>query len=108
LGGIGGPELLIIFLVVLLVFGPQRIPEVARGLGKGLREIRRLSTELQREVNLVDAREDEPLPHARPSLTPSQDAPPPSAGGTPADGPADTPPEPRTPPDGPVGPTPRQ
>jgi sec-independent protein translocase protein TatB len=54
-GGIGGIELLIIFLVVLLVFGPTKIPEVARGIGKGLREIRRLTTDLQREINLADA-----------------------------------------------------
>ena len=54
-GGIGGPELLIVFLVVLLIFGPTKIPEVARGIGKGLREIRRLTTDLQREINLADS-----------------------------------------------------
>ena len=53
-GGIGGPELLLVFLVVLLVFGPKKIPEVARGIGKGLREVRRLTTDLQREINLAD------------------------------------------------------
>ena len=58
MGGIGGPELLIVFLVVLLVFGPKKIPEVARGVGKGLREIRKLTTEFQREINLSDAEED--------------------------------------------------
>lgn len=57
MGGIGGPELLIVLLVVLLVFGPRKIPEVARMLGKGLREFRRLSTEFQREMNIADALE---------------------------------------------------
>ncbi len=57
-GGIGGPELLIVFLVVLLVFGPTKIPEVAKGIGKGLREIRRLTTDLQREINLADAEKE--------------------------------------------------
>lgn len=57
MGGIGGPELFVVFLVVLLVFGPKRIPEVARGLGKGMRELRRLTTELQREIHLADAEE---------------------------------------------------
>ena len=59
-GGIGGPELLIVFLVVLLVFGPTKIPEVARGIGKGLRELRRLTTDLQREINLADSERQRP------------------------------------------------
>ncbi|HMB70340.1 MAG TPA: twin-arginine translocase TatA/TatE family subunit [bacterium] len=58
MGGIGGPELFVIFLVVLLVFGPKKIPEVARGVGKGLREIRKLTTEFQREINLSDTDDD--------------------------------------------------
>lgn len=59
-GGIGGPELLIVFLVVLIVFGPTKIPEVARGIGKGLRELRRLTTDLQREINLADSERQRP------------------------------------------------
>ena len=54
-GGIGGMELILIFLIVLLVFGPKKIPEVARGIGKGIREVRKLSTEMQREMNLAEA-----------------------------------------------------
>ncbi len=57
MGGIGGPELLIIFVVVLLVFGPRRLPEIARGIGKGVREFRKLGTEFQREMNISDALE---------------------------------------------------
>ena len=59
MGGIGGPELFMILVVVLLVFGPKKIPEVARGLGKGLREFRKLSTDFQREINLSAALEEE-------------------------------------------------
>lgn len=59
MGGIGGPELFLILVVVLLVFGPKKIPEVARGLGKGLREFRKLSTDFQREINLSAALEEE-------------------------------------------------
>ena len=57
--GIGGWEIMVIFFVVLLVFGPKRIPEVARGLGKGMRELRRISTDFQREMNLAEL--DEPI-----------------------------------------------
>jgi sec-independent protein translocase protein TatA len=83
-GGIGGPEILVIFVVVLLVFGPRKIPEVARGVGKGLREIRRLTTEFQREMNLSDAADDprriggdRPAPPAAPpAATRGEPAPP--------------------------------
>jgi Tat protein translocase TatB subunit len=57
--GIGGWELFLIFVVALLVFGPRKIPELARGLGQGLREIRRLSTELHREIHMADVVEEE-------------------------------------------------
>jgi sec-independent protein translocase protein TatA len=79
MGGIGGPELLLVFVVVLLVFGPRKIPEVARGLGRGLREFRRLSTEFQREMNLADALEEEdPAPRpAGPSPGPASGPEPP-------------------------------
>jgi sec-independent protein translocase protein TatA len=39
-GWIGFPELLVLLLVVLLVFGPKRLPEMGRSLGKGMREFK--------------------------------------------------------------------
>jgi sec-independent protein translocase protein TatA len=39
-GWIGFPELLILLLVILLVFGPKRLPEMGRSLGKGMREFK--------------------------------------------------------------------
>ena len=68
--GIGAWELFLIFVVALLVFGPRRIPELARGLGKGLHEIRRLSTELHREIHLAEA-EDEQRKMAAPGSSPA-------------------------------------
>ncbi|MBT4074516.1 MAG: twin-arginine translocase TatA/TatE family subunit [Chloroflexi bacterium] len=41
---IGGPELIIILLIVVIVFGIGRLPEVGGGLGKGIREFRRSVT----------------------------------------------------------------
>jgi len=49
--GVGTQELLVILLVVLLLFGGKRIPEVARSLGAGLRDLRRAMQDVQREVN---------------------------------------------------------
>ncbi|NOY78888.1 MAG: twin-arginine translocase TatA/TatE family subunit [Calditrichaeota bacterium] len=49
-GSIGPAELLVIFLVVLLIFGADRLPELARGLGKGIREFRRAADEVKNEL----------------------------------------------------------
>ncbi len=46
-GNIGFPELLIILLIALLIFGPRKLPEVGKNVGKALREFRRASDELK-------------------------------------------------------------
>ena len=46
---IGIPELLVVFGVVLMVFGPDKIPELARGLGGMVRELRKAATEMTRD-----------------------------------------------------------
>ncbi|WP_207890251.1 Sec-independent protein translocase subunit TatA/TatB [Rubrobacter taiwanensis] len=43
-GNIGGPELLILLVIILLLFGARRIPELARGLGSGVREFKKSSS----------------------------------------------------------------
>ncbi|MXV51744.1 twin-arginine translocase TatA/TatE family subunit [Pedobacter sp. HMF7647] len=48
---IGTPELMIILLVVLLLFGGQKLPELARGLGKGIREFKDASEGVKREIH---------------------------------------------------------
>jgi len=48
--GIGVPELLVILVVALLVLGPQRLPEVAKALGKALAEFRRATSDLSEEL----------------------------------------------------------
>jgi sec-independent protein translocase protein TatA len=48
---IGPMELLVIFLVILLLFGAKRIPEIARGLGKGIREFKGATREIADEIN---------------------------------------------------------
>jgi len=44
-GNIGMPELILIFLVVLLLFGAKKLPELAQGLGKGIREFKKAMRE---------------------------------------------------------------
>ncbi|MGA9120935.1 MAG: twin-arginine translocase TatA/TatE family subunit [Bacteroidota bacterium] len=47
MGNLGVPELLVILLIVLVFFGSKKIPELAQGLGKGIREFRKASRELE-------------------------------------------------------------
>ena len=48
---IGAPELFIVILVVVLFFGADKIPEIARGLGKGMRQIKDATNDIKREIN---------------------------------------------------------
>lgn len=48
--GLGMPELIFILVLALLIFGPKRLPEVGRTLGRGLSEFRRASNELKRSI----------------------------------------------------------
>ena len=49
-GSIGFQELLIIFTIALLIFGPKKLPEVGRSIGKALREFRRTSDEIKEKI----------------------------------------------------------
>ena len=59
-GSIGGTEILVIAVIVLLVFGPKRLPEFGRTIGKGLAEFKRASNDLKRsleeEITIEEAR----------------------------------------------------
>ena len=47
LGSIGMPELIIIFVIALIIFGPRKLPELGRSLGKSIAEFKRASNELK-------------------------------------------------------------
>jgi|APTNR8051073442_1049403.scaffolds.fasta_scaffold09403_2 sec-independent protein translocase protein TatA len=50
---IGLPELLLIGIVVLLMFGPDKLPEIARSLGKGMQKVKQAQMQFQNELNSV-------------------------------------------------------
>jgi sec-independent protein translocase protein TatA len=50
LGGLGGQEVLLILLVILIFFGAKKIPELARGLGKGIREFKDATKEIKNDI----------------------------------------------------------
>lgn len=60
-GNIGFPELLIILAIALLIFGPKRLPEVSRSIGRAVREFRRTSDEIkdkiEQEIHASDFKE---------------------------------------------------
>jgi TatA/E family protein of Tat protein translocase len=66
--GLGTTEMLVILGVVLIFFGPKKLPELARGLGKGLREFRKASDEVGQAIHEASVEEIEP---PKGSVTPS-------------------------------------
>ena len=77
MGNIGVPELIFIFILALLVFGPRKLPELGRTLGKALAEFRRHSTELRvafdEEMRDLDRQSREAESKAREALGPAAD-----------------------------------
>ncbi|MDX9757882.1 MAG: twin-arginine translocase TatA/TatE family subunit [Bacteroidota bacterium] len=53
-GNIGGWEILIIILLILIFFGAKKIPELAQGLGKGIKEFRKAAKDIQEDISLED------------------------------------------------------
>jgi sec-independent protein translocase protein TatA len=52
--GLGGTEIGVLFLIILLVFGPSQIPKMARGIGQALREFRKAQREISDEIHRED------------------------------------------------------
>ncbi|MCS7336634.1 MAG: twin-arginine translocase TatA/TatE family subunit [Verrucomicrobiae bacterium] len=59
-GAIGGWELILIFAVILLLFGARKLPELARGLGQAIREFRKASREVADEITATPPDTGEP------------------------------------------------
>ncbi len=53
-GNIGMSELMIVLIVVLLLFGPKKLPELARGLGRSINEFKKAADDVKKELNVVD------------------------------------------------------
>jgi len=97
---LGPAEILVVLVIALLVFGPNKMPEIARQVGKGFREFRRVQQHLKSELRDVVSEFDSPTDatvaqQPAPMLPPKEDPAEPLAGPA-ADGPAIPPVEPAT------------
>lgn len=73
IGSLGLPELAFIFILALLVFGPRKLPEIGRTIGRGMAEFRKATNELKRTINTEIALEENPVPPAvRPQIRPAE------------------------------------
>ena len=77
-GSIGMPELIIIFVIALIIFGPRKLPELGRSLGKSLSEFKRASNELKstlEEEIRIEEQQQRPKPTvAPPTVTATEEA----------------------------------
>ncbi len=67
-GGLGMWEIMLIFLIILLVFGAKRLPEIGSSLGKGIREFKGSIREIERELKVPDL--PPPTPPVQPDAAP--------------------------------------
>ena len=59
MGPIGGPEIFLILLIVLVLFGAKKLPELAKGMGQAIREFRKAAKDVQDEVEKEIKKPDE-------------------------------------------------
>jgi sec-independent protein translocase protein TatA len=60
--GLGGPEVLLVLVVILIFFGGEKMPEFARGLGKAMREFKKAASEVEQEFKkAIDEPPEKPV-----------------------------------------------
>jgi sec-independent protein translocase protein TatA len=71
----GGGEILIVFIIVLLIFGPSQLPKLAKGMGNAMREFRKAQHEISDELNRDSAETKPGAPHKPADTTPPENKP---------------------------------
>jgi sec-independent protein translocase protein TatA len=58
-GNLGAGEIILIVLVILILFGSKKIPELAQGIGKGMKEFKKALSDVEEEIKTTDKKDDE-------------------------------------------------
>jgi len=66
--GLGGPEIALVLFLILLLFGAKRLPELARGFGKSIREFKKATSEVENDIRSAI---DEPEQKSQPKTPPA-------------------------------------
>jgi Tat protein translocase TatB subunit len=75
---IGPVEIVVVAAIALIVFGPERLPEIARNIGKAIRELRRMASDVRDEFDLTledEKLEDEKAPEPKSPPAPEEEKP---------------------------------
>ncbi len=73
--GLGPGEMMILFIIVLLIFGPSQLPKLARGLGNAMREFRKAQREFSDELHKEGPESKPDSPHQPPESKPPENKP---------------------------------
>lgn len=76
---LGWPEIIGILVVVLILFGAKKLPELAKGLGQGIKEFKKASSDMQDELHRSVQAEPQYAPPPKPAPAPQPAAPAPAA-----------------------------
>ncbi len=76
IGSLGGPEMIMIFVVILLLFGAKKLPELARGVGKSMGEFKKAREEFEHEItrSADEVRNEERTKEAIPKPAPNKES----------------------------------
>ncbi|HEY7214688.1 MAG TPA: twin-arginine translocase TatA/TatE family subunit [Thermoanaerobaculia bacterium] len=86
MGSLGFTEIAFIFVLALLIFGPKKLPEIGRTLGRGVAEFRKATNELKRSINTELALDEIPTPAKLRALAFDDEEPPPPLTAAPPSG----------------------